>query len=95
MFYAWRLIKWKLILNTNTFCVDNAFQNVFFVPVISLPPLPVISPLKTPYEVYIPLINRVRSPYRKLWTKFFSLFYGPSGKHTVTGHKKRGENEDP
>ena len=28
--------------------------------------------------IYIPLINRVRGPYRKLWTEVFSSPYGSS-----------------
>ena len=28
MFYAWRLVKWKLILNTNKFCVDSEKTSV-------------------------------------------------------------------
>ena len=40
--------------------------------------------------VYIPLTNRVRSPYRKLWTEFFPpSIYGPSAKHA--GHKSLGK----
>ena len=40
---------------------------------------------------YIPLINRVRGPYGKLWTEFFPSLYGPSAKH----ENKEGKNEDP
>ena len=44
MFYAWRLVKQELVLNTNKLCVDSkktsAFQNTIFTPVIS--------PLKNP-----------------------------------------------
>ena len=36
----------------------------------------------------------MRSLYGKLWTEFFSSFYGPSVKHA--GHENReGKNEDP
>ena len=39
---------------------------------------------------YIPLSNRVRGPYRKLRTEFFSpRFYGPSAKRA--GHKSKGK----
>ena len=33
------------------------------------------------------LISRVRGPYGKLWTKFFSSFYGPSAKRA--GHENK------
>ena len=45
--------------------------------------------LKAVSMCQVPLINRVHGPYRKLWTKCFSLSYGPSVKHA--GHKKRGK----
>ena len=42
---------------------------------------------------YIPLINRVRGPYRKLWTEFLSSPYGSSTKRA--GHQKREKDGDP
>ena len=43
---------------------------------------------------YIPLISGVRGPFGKLWTEFFSSFYGPSAERA--GHEnKEGKNEDP
>ena len=43
---------------------------------------------------YIPLVNRMRGPYGKLWTEFFPSFYGPSAERA--GHEnKEGKNEDP
>ena len=61
MFYAWRRVKRKLILNTNKFFVDSEKTSVkvvfwkriperIFYPG-NKPPSPVMSPLKTPYEV--------------------------------------------
>ena len=39
-------------------------------------------------SVYVPLTNRVRGPYRKLRTEFFSSStYGPSAKRA--GHKSK------
>ena len=35
----------------------------------------------------IPLINQVCGPYRKLWTEFFSMPYGPGMK--CMSYKKR------
>ena len=52
MFYAWRLVKWKLILNTNKFCVDSEktsvkavfcwriSERIFYPGYKFLPPLP-------------------------------------------------------
>ena len=42
------------------------------------------------FMIYIPLANRVRGPYRKLRTEFFSSsIYGSSAKRT--GHKSKGK----
>ena len=38
---------------------------------------------------YIPLINRVRGPYRKLRTRVFFHSYGPSAKRE--GHEEKNE----
>ena len=46
------------------------------------------------HVTYIPLISRVRGPYGKLWTEFFSSFYGPSAKHAGHENNER-KNEDP
>ena len=48
--------------------------------------------LKTPQ--YIPLANRVRGPYRKLRTEFFSPRFMAQARSARTMNR-RGKNEDP
>ena len=42
---------------------------------------------------YIPLTNRARGPYRKLWTEFFPQFMAQAW--STPAINRRGKNEDP
>ena len=43
---------------------------------------------------YIPLTNRVRGLYRKLWTKFYPTRF-MAQERSVPAINRRGKNEDP
>ena len=45
-------------------------------------------------QYYIPLTNRVREPYRKLWTEFFPPRFKAQARSALVINR-REKNEDP